>query len=204
VVDPDTGIVTSSTPPIGMGGGATQAELSFAQFRANAFDTLFGILGDPVQAQELISGAGQDRSAISLILQQAGQGLFSQMAGPENVISPPADLSVPSPFQDQTFQGGGLSFIGGQIFETPIANLSLSQIIDQFNVTASQAANIQAIAKDDFGDFDFGTNTGGGFGSIIPTISSLLPSLNVSSSQFEGLSAQQIALQLTGGNISNF
>jgi len=195
-----------------MGGGATQAELSFAQFRANAFDQLFAILGDPVQAQELISGAGQDRPAISLILQQAGQGLFSggsgipagQGGGLDQSGNVGLDLSVPSPFQDQTFQGGGLSFIGGQIFETPIANLSLSQIIDQFNVTASQAANIQAIAQDDFGDFDFGTNTGGGIGSIIPSISSLLPSLNVSSSQFEGLSAQQIALQLTGGNISNF
>jgi len=120
------------------------------------------------------------------------------------VITPPADLSVPSPFQDQTFQGGGPSFIGGQIFETPISNLSLSQIIDQFNVTASQAANIKAIAQDGFGDFDFGTNTGGGIGSIIPSISSLLPSVNVSSNQFEGLSAQEIALKLTGGNISNF
>jgi len=212
MVDPDTGIVTSSTPPIGMGGGATEAELSFAQFRANAFDTLFGILGDPVQAQELISGAGQDRSAISIILQQAAQGLFGggggipegQGGGLDQAGNIGLDLSVPSPFQDQTFQGGGLSFIGGQIFETPIANLSLSQIIDQFNVTASQAANIKAIAQDDFGDFDFGTNTGGGIGSIIPSISSLLPSLNVSSNQFEGLSAQQIALQLTGGNISNF
>jgi len=121
----------------------------------------------------------------------------------QEVITPTQDLSVPSPFQ-QTFQGGGLSFIGGQVFETPIANLSLSQIIDKFDVTASQAANIKAISQDDFGDFDFGTNFGGGIGSVIPSISSLLPSLNVSSSQFEGLSAQQIALQLTGGNISNF
>jgi len=202
-VDPDTGIVTSSTPPIGMGGGATQAELTFAQFRANAFDTLFGILGDPVQAQELISGAGQDKSAIQKILDQASQGFFNPS---QEVITPSQDLSVPSPFQDQTFQGGGLSFIGGQIFETPIANLSLSQIIDQFNVTASQAANISAIAQDNFGDFDFGTNTGGGIGSIIPSISSLLSSSssNVSNDQFQGLSAQEIAFQLTGGNISNF
>jgi len=96
-------------------------------------------------------------------------------------------------------------FVGGGIFETPIANLSLSQIIDKFNVTASQAANISAIAKDDFDDFDFGTNTGQGIGSVlqnIPALSGL--GGNVSDPQFEGLSAQEIANFLTGGNISNF
>jgi len=62
------------------------------------------------------------------------------------------------------FVGAGPSFEGGTIFETPIENLSLSQIIDQFDVTASQAADIRARAQDDFGSFDFGTNTGSGFG----------------------------------------
>jgi len=105
----------------------------------------------------------------------------------------------------QQFEGGGISFSGGTIFETPIANLSLSQIIDKFNVTASQAANIKAIAGDDFGDFDFGTNTGSGIGSVFGTIAALpFQQINVSNQQFAGLSAEQIALQLTGGNISNF
>jgi len=106
----------------------------------------------------------------------------------------------------QGFTGGGLSFIGGQINPTPIQNLSLSQIIDMFDVTASQAANIKAIAEDDFGDFDFGTNTGGGIGSVIPSIQEFIggQDVNVSSSQFEGLSAQEIANILTGGNIQNF
>jgi len=106
----------------------------------------------------------------------------------------------------EVFQTPGSSFVGAQINPTPIQNLSLSQIIDMFDVTASQAANIKAISEDDFGDFDFGTNTGGGIGSVIPSIQQFIggSDVNVSSSQFEGLSAQEIANILTGGNIQNF
>jgi len=84
---------------------------------------------------------------------------------------------IPTPFTpppeiisdfEQEFTGGGPSFIGGSVTETPTCNLSLSQIIDKFGVSASQAANMKAIACDDFGDFDFGTNTGSGiFGHIM-------------------------------------
>jgi len=116
----------------------------------------------------------------------------------------PIQADLPSGFE--AFQVGDSGFVGAAINPTPIQNLSLSQIIDMFDVSASQAANIKAIAGDDFGDFDFGTNTGGGVGSIIPSISSLIggSDVNVSSSQFEGLSAQEIANLLTGGNIQNF
>jgi len=119
-------------------------------------------------------------------------------------FSPVIVSNLPSGFD--VFQTPGSSFVGAAINPTPIQNLSLSQIIDKFSVTASQAANIKAIDKDDFGDFDFGSNTGGGIGSIIPTISSLIggSNLNVSQSQFEGLSASEIANILTGGNIQNF
>jgi len=112
--------------------------------------------------------------------------------------------NLPSGFD--VFQTPGSSFVGAQINPTPIQNLSLSQIIDMFDVTASQAANIKAISQDDFGDFDFGTNTGGGIGSVIPSIQQFIggSDVNVSSSQFEGLSAQEIANILTGGNIQNF
>ncbi len=121
---------------------------------------------------------------------------------------PDIDTSIPSPFDNQQFQGGGTGFIGGQINEIPIDRLSLGDIVDRFNVTASQAADIRARAQDDFGNFDFGSNIGLGIGSVVaedPSIFNNLPNLGqVSSPEFEGLSAQEIAQRLTGGNISNF
>jgi len=149
--------------------------------------------------QEQLLGIGQ--------FQQTGIIPSEKVTETESEIS--TNLSPAQQFvQDKLpagFEGGGPSFIGGSIFETPIANLSLSQIIDKFMVTASQAANIKAIAADNFGDFDFGTNTGGGVGSILPTIQGLQGlGGNVSDNQFEGLSLQEIANKLTGGNISNF
>ena len=96
--------------------------------------------------------------------------------------------------------------VTGGIFDTPIRNLSLSQIVDRFNVSASQAANIQAEAQNNFGDFDFGTNTGRGIGSIFTRddITQELPSSNVSDERFTGLSPTEIAQRLTGGIIRNF
>lgn len=95
-----------------------------------------------------------------------------------------------------------------QMQQNPISNLSLGDIIDRFGVSASQAANIRAVAANDFGDFNFGTNTGSGIGSVIqenPLINTALPNFGeISNPEFEGLSAQEIALQLTGGNLSNF
>jgi len=136
----------------------------------------------------------------------------SVILGSDRPPDTPIPIGLPEGFDfflanpDRPGLFGGTGFVGAQINPTPIGNLSLSQIIDKFMVTASQAANIKAIAKDDFGDFDFGTNTGAGIGSIIPSISSLIGGgdLNVSQSQFEGLSAQEIANILTGGNIQNF
>ena len=55
---------------------------------------------------------------------------------------------------------------------------------------------------------DFGTNTGSGIGSVTSANSKIgnkLPSKGaVSNSDFAGLSPEQIALRLTGGNINNF
>jgi len=101
--------------------------------------------------------------------------------------------------QGQQFEGFGPSFIGGSIFETPIENLSLSQIIDKFMVTASQAANLKAIATGFTPEEE--TFLGGqqdiiGFTGFNPPA--------VSDPQFQGLTPQQIALFLTGGNIQNF
>jgi len=131
---------------------------------------------------------------------------FPETFVPTPTLTPAQEFVSNLPGGFQAFVTPGSSFVGASINPTPIENLSLSQIIDMFNVTASQAANIKAIAQDDFGDFDFGTNTGGGIGSVIPSISSLIggSDLNVSNNQFQGLSAQQIANILTGGNIQNF
>ena len=106
------------------------------------------------------------------------------------------------------FMGGGLNFIGGDVREIPINRRSLNDIVEQFGVTASQASDIRARAGNDFGGFDFGSNTGSGIGSAIledTRLQTLLPSDGaVSNPEFEGLSAQEIAQRLTGGNISNF
>lgn len=151
------------------------------------FGNFFGSLGQPSQPMQ---------TAVEPSLQE-------QLASQLENFNVQSSLGT-----GQQFQGGGISFIGGEVNPTPIANLSLSQIIDQFGVTASQAANIQSIAQNNFGDFDFGTNTGSGIGSVIPqsNLNELLPQPtgNVSDPAFQGLSLQQIANQLTGGNINNF
>jgi len=100
----------------------------------------------------------------------------------------------------QQFTGGGVSFIGGSIFETPIENLSLSQIIDKFMVTASQASNLKAIAQgftpEEEQFLQGSQDVGGFFTGFNPPA--------VSDPQFQGLTPEQIVLQLTGGNIQNF
>jgi len=113
------------------------------------------------------------------------------------VIRPP----ISSDFPDQEFTGGGVSFIGGSVTETPISQLSLSQIIDKFNVSASQAADIRARARNDFGDFDFGSNTGSGIGSIFqdPALTTFIPSPNVSDPSLQGLTAREISRLITRG-----
>jgi len=111
--------------------------------------------------------------------------------------------NVQTDIEGNTFGGGGISFIGGTVTETPIRFLSLGQIIDRFNVSASRAADIRAQAligtdQDVIGDFDFGTNTFNDQG--IPE----LQNIGQTSGGFEGKTAEEIALILTGGNISNF
>lgn len=121
------------------------------------------------------------------------------------------DFSVPTNVPQSNggfFQGGGESFIGGSVREIPIDRLSLGNIIERFGVTASQAVDIRSRARNDFDDFDFGSNTGSGIGSVSqenPLIRASLPNLGQTSNpEFEGLSAQEIAQRLTGGLINNF
>jgi len=208
MVDPDTGVVTSETPPIVIDGGATFEENLFATTRAGVFDTLVENLGlSPTQAGNIVRGS-KTLADLSAILFRANQGQFDIRPRPQEAET--QDLTVSSFLLDeptQKFQGGGLSFIGGSIFETPItANSSLSFIIDQLGVSASQAASIRAELRGFTQEealflapkviTPFGTvfdAAGGGGGGV-----------NVSNQQFAGLTPQQIALQLTGGNISNF
>lgn len=119
---------------------------------------------------------------------------------PDIIQSIVQDFSVQSTIPGQQFQGGGLSFEGGVVRETPIANLSLSQIIDRFMVSASRAADIRAQAigftPREQAFLDQGTPDVEGF------VGGGLPS--VSDQQFQGLTPEEIALRLTGGVISNF
>jgi len=101
---------------------------------------------------------------------------------------------------DQQFFGFGQGFEGGVIRATPIENLSLSQIIDRFMVTASQAADIRAQAigftpeEESFlnqGQIDVGGFVGGGAPAV-------------SDPMFEGLTPTEIVRRLTGGIITNF
>lgn len=116
---------------------------------------------------------------------------------------PTPDLSIPvapsiAPTVIAPFQGGGPSFEGGQIFETPVENLSLSQIIDRFMVTASQAADIRAQAI----GFTPEETTFLNQGQEISSLGDLGP--QTSDPQFQGQTPEEIFRQLVGGVISNF
>jgi len=84
---------------------------------------------------------------------------------PEDVpITPPVPPEpVPGPELPPGFEGGGPSFEGGIIFETDICNKSIGQIAIENGISASAAADMKFQACEQ-SDFDFGTNTGAGFG----------------------------------------
>jgi len=198
------GVIEGSPPTIDLKTGDDLSTL-FGELRPKVFDTLINLGFEPAEAFGFLKNV-TTIEGLNQVLQSVNS--FGQISmidieeppGQQPVVQPSViDQPVSSFLTDsiQKFLGGGVGFVGGSIFETPIENLSLSQIIDKFGVTASQAANILATAKDDFGDFDFGTNIGG---LNLPGLSGL----NVSDPQFQGLTAEQIALQLTGGNIQNF
>jgi len=204
VIDPDTGIVTSSTPPTTQTTGDDLSTL-FGELRPQVFDTLVNIGLSPKDAAialrdvTTITGLNQVLQSFNVIL-GGGEPISQQgtaALNPLRFLDPVKSFLIDEP--TQKFEGGGVSFTGGSIFETPIANLSLSQIIDKFGVTASQAANLRAI---DIGftpeeeEFLQGSGDIFGFTGFNPPA--------VSDFQFQGLTPQEIALRLTGGNISNF
>jgi len=110
------------------------------------------------------------------------------------------NFNVQTDVEGNQFGGGGLSFIGGTVRETPITGEStLGFIIDKLGVTASQAADIRAQER------GF-TPTEQAFLNQGQEISPLgdLANQPQTSGGFEGLTPQEIALRLTGGIISNF
>ena len=120
---------------------------------------------------------------------------------PEVPVAPP--IAVAPSIAEQViapFTGGGPSFEGGFIFETPIQNLSLSQIIDRFMVTASQAADIRAQAigftPEEQAFLSQGPVDVSGFVAGGPAA--------VSDPAFIGLTPQEIIDRILGGPITNF
>jgi len=91
-------------------------------------------------------------------------GTFNSCTG--EFTPPVAPEPVPGPTLPPGFVGGGPSFEGGTIFETTDESCTtLSCVIDRNpGFSASQAADRLAEILGTFGDFDFGTNTGSGFG----------------------------------------
>jgi len=207
IVNPD-GTVTSTTPPTTQ---TVTGDLStfFGEQRPLVFDTLQDAFGlTPSQAFVALKNV-TTIEGLNEVLQKFNQAAIDEEikeAAPTNLLNAGgsiADQKVSSFLLDdpfKQFEGGGVSFVGGSIFETPIQNLSLSQIIDKFNVTASQAANLKAIAQgftpEEEAFLQGSQDIGGFFTGFNPPA--------VSDPQFQGLTPQQIALMLTGGNISNF
>jgi len=148
-----------------------------------------------------------ERGVIPTGFEVVGGSLQKIMA---SIITP---VSQPKPIQSflidqptQQFGGGGVSFIGGSIFETPLENLTLNQIINMFGVSASKAASLRAEAGgfEDIGGFippsffDQGSQ-GLPVGIEAPDFGGF-----TGDPSFLGKTPEEIALILTGGNISNF
>jgi len=187
IVNPD-GTVSGSPPTFRL--DDLERENALRELEINRLRSMLENRLDAIPPEEDLSGAEFNKARIELENRDR-QG--------EQQIQAIINQNVQTGIPGQTFQGGGPSFQGGSVSEIPISRLSLGQIIDRFNVTASQASDIRARALDDFGGFDFGTNTGSGIGNI-----PVIPNIGQTSGGFEGLTPQEIALRLTGGNISNF
>lgn len=116
--------------------------------------------------------------------------LAPQLFDPTLFQPPTAEIPLEAPMApiSQLNLGG----FQGEAISAPLGALPLSQIIERFMVTASQAANIRFIAQQGGDPFAEPSNI---FGENPPA---------VSDPQFQGLSLEEIALRLTGGNISNF
>jgi hypothetical protein len=197
---PDINFPDFTLPEINLGGFNIfdpNQESLVEEGLVDPIDDTFGTTTDPLDLNEgkmIPDTTGGRADRLRNVIGDDLDSLVQQL----NVSTPP-ERSI-----DQLGRGG----FQGIAQEAPLGALSLSRIIERFGVSASQAVNIRSMARNDFGDFDFGTNTGSGIGSVTtsPEINTLLRSneSNVSNSIFQGLSVTEIARRLTGGNISNF
>jgi len=89
-------------------------------------------------------------------------GTFNTCTGEQT----PGDPVIPGPELPPGFTGGGPSFEGGSVSEVSDQNCTtLICVLDRNpGMTASQAADRLAEILGNTGDFDFGSNTGSGFG----------------------------------------
>jgi len=123
--------------------------------------------------------------------------LVNRFSNPKQPIE---NFNVQTDIEGNTFQGGGVSFQGGTVTETPVRFLSLGQIIDRFDVSASKAASLRAEAIGFSPQEQAFLNQG----SEISPLGDFASTPQVSDQSFQGLTPQEIALRLTGGRISNF
>jgi len=211
-VNPD-GTVSSTTPPISTGAGATQEEFDFAQARAAAFDTLFDLdVLSGQQIQQAISAITfGDFSALQALIVSI-QSLASNPPGLTPAqefalgkgLSPEQEAQIIVPTENVNVIGGGVSFIGGTTTFGSGTNLvdTLTEVLNLFpGLTASQAAN----ALNEFPGLT--PNEFRLINPIVPSISSagVDPEqifLN-SSGGLSGLTPEQIFKKLFG-NIQNF
>lgn len=161
-------------------------------FELPTLPNIFGVgEGDPEQFFE--TGPGGARSARGDIAEEQEAAIVLE------------NLNVQSEIPGQQFFGGGVSFIGGSVTETPIEFLTLNQIIEMgLASSASEAASLRAE--------EIGLD--GGFipeGFFEQSLQGLPEGVDAplfggitGDPQFLGLTPEQISLMLTGGSISNF
>jgi len=208
-IDPETGIVTSETPPtIDLKTGEDLSTL-FGELRPKVFDTLQDLGFSPAEAFGFLKNV-TTIEGLNQVLQSVASFGKARPVEQTTVQEQPVEQTIKSFLideQTQQFGGGGVSFIGGSIFETPLENLTLNQIINMFNVSASKASSLRREAAgfpstetgftppSFFDQFSQGLPEGieaPGFGGF------------TGDPQFQGLTPEEIVLRLLGGNIQNF
>jgi len=173
-------------------------EMGTTTMTESGIDTTGGLADRQQAARDAIARAEAEKTLAeagpiggSEIVSAANELEFRNRQNPIQTIIE-SIMPVQSAISDQQFFGGGPSFIGGSVSDTPITGKStLGFIIDKLGVTASQAADIRAQEQ----GFTSEEQSFLGIGTNEPV---------TSDPQFGGLSPEEIALRLTGGIISNF